>query len=76
MQPRPWIQKITDLEIAIAEIESVNKRLLASYHPTVMTSHGHIDWLMQARKELCDRAVELGGTSEQLDAICKNRIMH
>jgi hypothetical protein len=75
MQPRPWIQNIDNLSKCIAEIETVNQRILAGYHPSLTTSHSHIDWLMEARAELCDRACELGGTPEQLDPICKNRIL-
>jgi hypothetical protein len=74
VQPRPWIQQICSLEQCLSEIEGINRRLQASYYPSLITSQSHINWLKDARRELGDRALELGATQQQLEPLLRERL--
>jgi hypothetical protein len=74
VQPRPWIQQINDLEQCLTEIGGINRRLQASYYPSLITSQSHINWLKDARRELADRALELGATPKQLEPLLNVRL--
>jgi hypothetical protein len=62
---KPWITQLRSVDACTAEVKNIIK---------TFEKHGikieHAEYLIEARRELCDRALELGAQPAEIKKLC------